>query len=188
VGIHRFGHSPYGERVEGIGWRDITGQISTRGIGTDPTWSQMGSGPFYAHKFAIGKEAWVNLHIPHDMVPGTQFHVHAHWVTSGTNTAVVKWQFDVAVAKGFNQSAFDMAGSAVTAEEAASGTAWKHMVTESTGISSAEYEVDGLILINITRVTNGGTDNTDDVFLLMSDIHYQSNDTATRNKAPNFYI
>ena len=42
-------------------------------------------------------------------------------------------------------------------------------------------------LVTLKRVTNGGTDNTDDVFGLMVDLHYQSDRDATRNKVPDFY-
>jgi hypothetical protein len=48
-------------------------------------------------------------------------------------------------------------------------------------------EPDELILVTLKRVTNGGTNNTDTVFGLMVDLHYESDRHVTRNKSPNFY-
>lgn len=170
------------------GWRDILGPIEVRGVGAnDPTWSQIGSGPFRAYKFALNDECWVSFHIPHDYKLGSDMHIHAHWIPDGTNTASVKWQFEYMFAKGHNQAAFAPAGTTITAEEAPPGTAYQHMVTETIAISDSAFEPDGLLYCCITRVTNGGTDNTDGIFLLTADVHYQSVNFATKNKEPDFY-
>ena len=183
-----------------IGWRDITSNIIVRGTGpTDPTWDQIGSGPFYAYNFAVNDQAWFAYHIPHDVVPvgdehnlteTIQFFFHSHWLSDGTDTNTVKWEFVYTHANGFNQQAFDMAtGTTTTAEEAASGTAYQHMVTESAGQNiSTITEPDGILYVRVRRVTNGGTENTDNIYLLTSDIHYLSNSLHTRSKSPGFYV
>lgn len=172
-----------------FGWRDITGDILTRGVGaTDPAWTQVGTGPFYAYAFALNDVAWINFHIPHDIVPNSDIHIHAHWFTDGTDTEVVKWQFDYTHALGFNQEAFSETGANITAEEAGPGVQYQHMVTESAGISLSNLtEPDGIMQVRVSRITNGGTDNADNVFLLTADVHYQSTNMATYGKAPNFY-
>ena len=48
-------------------------------------------------------------------------------------------------------------------------------------------EPDELILVTVRRVTNGAVDNTDDVFGLTVDFHYESDRDSTPNKVPNFY-
>jgi hypothetical protein len=172
-----------------FGWRDIIGTVLTRGIGaTDPDWAQVSSGPFYAYKFSLNDTCWMAYHVPHDIVPGSDFHLHVHWLPSGTDANTVKWSFAYTFAKGFDQEAFDTDGTTVTAEEAGPGTAFQHMVTESAAITVAGLtEPDGIIYVNITRVTNGGTDNTDDIFVLTADLHYQSTSMASSGKAPSFY-
>ena len=91
-------------------------------------------------------------------------------------------------ARGFNQDAFNTAGTSVTAEEAGPGTAWQHMVTETAGVTVTNLdEPDGIVYTRISRITNGGTDNTDDIFVLTADLHYQSTGMPTLNKAPTFY-
>jgi hypothetical protein len=48
-------------------------------------------------------------------------------------------------------------------------------------------EVASLIIMKITRLTNGGVENTNDVFGLSAGLHFQANGVGTLNKAPNFY-
>lgn len=173
-----------------FGWRDITGEIITRGVGaTDPVWTQIGTSVFYGYAFAVNDVCWINYHVPHDILPNGEIFFHVHWITSGTSTNSVKWQFDYTYAKGFNQAAFSMTPTTMTVEEAASGTAYQHMVTESTGQTiSGLSEPDGIVQCKITRLTNGGSENGDNVFLLLADLHYQSTNQGTYGKAPNFYV
>jgi hypothetical protein len=173
-----------------FGWRDITGQVLVRGVAaTDPAWSQIGSSPFSAYKFDVNDFVWFIFHIPHDIVPGADIHFHAHWLTDGTNTAVVKWEWTYMYAKGFNQGNFNVNGTVITAEQAAANSAYRHMVTETVGVSIPGLtEPDGIVYVRLRRVTNGATDNTDGIFLLTSDIHYQTTDASTVDKAPNFYV
>ena len=49
-------------------------------------------------------------------------------------------------------------------------------------------EPDELILVTLRRVTNGGTNNTDKVYALTVDFHYEADREVTPNKAPNFYV
>jgi hypothetical protein len=172
-----------------FGWRDITGEIVTRGVGaTDPSWDQIGSSAFYAYHFALNDVCWMCYHIPHDYVPGTDIYFHVHWIPSGTNTQVVKWSVDYMYAKGHNQANFTVAGSNTTIEQAPPGSAYRHMVSESVAITIPTIEVDGILYVKYTRVTNGATDNTDSIFMLTSDVHYQSTNIATKNKSPGFYV
>jgi len=170
------------------GWRDITGQILSRGVGaTDPAWTQVGAGTQYAYAFALNDIAWIKYHVPHDYVPGSSFHLHVHWFPSGTNANIVKWSWDYTYAKGFNQGAFDATGTTITAQEAGPGVALQHMVTETVAIDAGITEPDGHIMVALTRVANGGTDNTDTIYVIDADVHYQSTNLATVGKAPSFY-
>jgi hypothetical protein len=175
--------------ADSFGWRDITAPIEVRGTGgTDPDWVAINGTAFWAYRFALNDKVWMTFHMPHDYVPDTDIHFHAHWLTDGTDVNSVKWQWEYAFAQGFNQAAFPFASpGTATAEQAGPGVQYQHMVTETTGITIANLEIDGMVHVVLTRITNGGTDNTDDVFLLTSDIHYQSTNMATLNKAPSFY-
>ena len=180
-----------------FGWHDITAAIEVRGVGaTDPDWAQVGTTNHFAYKFAVNDKCWMTFHVPHDIVPGSDIHLHMHWFPDGTNANSVKWQFEYAYAKGFNQAAFDFAlaespltnAGIATAESDGPGVQYQHMVSETSAITLPGLtEPDGLIHVAISRVTNGATDNTDGIFGLTADIHYQSTNMATKQKAPNFY-
>lgn len=170
-------------------WRDILGQINLQGSGAnDPSWSTI-TGNFKAWQFAVNDEVWIVYHVPHDIVPSSDIHFHVHWTTGGTSTNTVKWQVEYAYAKGFNQAAFNFASSTtITMEEAASGTAYQHMVTESAAQTiSGLTEPDGLIVCHLSRITNGGTNNPNSIYVFTADVHYQSTNIGTIDKAPNFY-
>lgn len=170
------------------GWHDMLGYIESRGTGpTDPAWAQIGVTSFWAYDFAINDKVWQVFHVPHDYVPGTDIHIHTHWLPDGTDTNSVKWEYTYTYAHGHNQDAFNLTGTVVTAEEAPPGTQYQHMVTESAAITIPGMEVDGIIMVQVRRITNGGTNNTDEIFVMTSDIHYQSTGLPTANRAPNFY-
>ena len=177
---------------QGGGWHDIVGVPQTRTTGgTIPTLAQVGATIFWAHRFAINDEMWFAYHILHDYVVGSAIFCHVHWFPVGTAINVVRWEFSIVAAKGHQQEAFNLAApTVVTVDRAPTGTSQMHYITEvaNPGFSSASLEPDSIMWVRIRRITNGGVNNTDPIFLLLSDLHYQSNGSPTKNKAPNFYI
>lgn len=183
-----------------FGWRDLLGQIRTRGVGgNDPTDSTY-RGNIKGYKFAVNDECWANYHIPHDYVAGTDIFLHFHWshvgvfVTGGT----VTWGADITYAKGHNQAAFPASVNTTIAGNA-STTQYQHIITEvqisasapsASQIDTDDLEPDGVIMIrgylsaNAITVSEGAVP---DPFLHFKDIHYQSTNIATKNKVPDFY-
>lgn len=155
-----------------------------------PTWAVLIDG-IYAYRFSATamNEVWVSFHVTHRWEPGTNLYPHIHWTTAGTNNGVVRWGIEYTYAKGHNQAAFP-ATNTIYVEQAASGTAYKHMITEVSDVQAfgSDAEVDSLILCRIFR--DGAHDNdtcTDPAFGLFVDMHFQVGYWATANKAPNFY-
>lgn len=172
------------------GWRDLEGTIDTRVGSTNPTWTIIGAGPFYAYSFnyTTQDEAFITYHVPHDIVPNSDIHFHLHYMVSGTDTNTVKFECTYSYAKGFDQEAFNTAGTTLSLEQAPSGTAHQHMIVESDAITIPGLtEPDGLVMFHFKRVSNGGTNNADTVYVLEADIHYQSTNASTPGRAPNFY-
>lgn len=176
----------------GEGWNDVTNDFAAAKVtgASQPTWAAFRSG-IYAYSFSASamNEAWVNFHITHDYKSGTTVYPHIHWSTTGTNTGTVRFGIEYSVAKGHNQGAFP-ASTTVYIEQAASGTAYQHMIAEvSDGDSfSTNIEPDSLVITRIFRDAAHANDTcTDAVFILFADIHYKSNRFNTKNKVPNFY-
>lgn len=198
------------------GWRDKEGSITVKGTGTNnPAWAAYrtsGSASISAFLFANGaseKEAWIEFHMPHDWVPGTDLYIHAHWSQIVVDTGgaagvpgVCEWVFDISYADGHGTAggAADpfIAPITRTITQQASTTQYGHMIAEvqvsnngGTGgmLDSATLQVDGLLLVRIHRDSAHVNDTLNqDVYLHFVDIHYQSTNVGTKQKAPNFYV
>jgi len=177
------------------GWRDIIGQIISRNIGaTAPNYTAW-NGAIDQYQFAVGDEVDITYHIPHDWVPGTDLFIHWHWSLASAGVSEnVTWGCTASVAKGFNQAAFN-APITVTALQASSTTALQHMIIETqlssvggsggTLLDTSTIEVDSILNVQIYLSANSGAT---DPFLHTADIHYQSSNMATKQKAPDFYV
>jgi len=174
------------------GWRDIIGTPQEPVSGTGkPTWTQIASSGVYTWNYATNDIQYYAYHIPHDYVPGTDIHFHVHWFGSQTAGNYTRWTFDYLYSKGHNQAAFPTTASSAAVEQQQNTTAYTHMIAETAGVTISGLEVDGLILVKVTRVapTGGGhSDVSGGVFVPVVDLHYKSFATgSTRNKAPDFY-
>ena len=54
-------------------------------------------------------------------------------------------------------------------------------------IESGLTEPDAIAMVTVKRITNWAVDNTDKVFWLTVDFHYESDRDSTPNKSPDFY-
>lgn len=126
------------------------------------------------------------FHTNHDIVPNGEAYLHVHWSTNGTSTGRVRWEITTLRAKGHNQQNF---GTPIVTliEESAHGTAWRHMISETT-TPLIMTEPDELISVTLRRVAPTVGSNTDSVFALMVDLHYQADRTGTPFRSPNFYF
>jgi len=196
-----FGGGPWGASSSvlpvgakfGPGWKDMISSMLGAGMPAQnaPTLTNFAPGGWTVRReyaFAVADYCYIQpFHVNHDIKPGGRAYIHMHWTTNGTSTASVKWEFSYSRALGHQQAAFS-APTSVSVEQAASGTAYQHMVAEIADNDALTLvEPDELIIITARRVTNGGTDNSDTVFGLTVDLHYEAEYYATKNKAPNFY-
>lgn len=170
------------------GWRDIEGmpQEPTTG-GGKPSFSQIASSGVYTWNFTTGDSQTYHYHIPHDYVPGTDIYFHTHWFGPQTAGNYTKWQYDFLYAKGHNQAPFPTTATTVSIEQQQDTTAYQHMIAETAGVTISGCEVDGLIICKVSRIAPSGTDVSGGVFVPFVDLHYQSTNISTKNKAPNFY-
>jgi hypothetical protein len=200
--VYAYVNGAWTQSTTETGWRDLVGDIRVQDVGSAaaPTWATY-QGAIKAWQWPVAagaalREVYLVFHIDHDYKPGSDMHIHAHWSCAAGATGNVKWYFDVMYAKGHNQAAFP---AAVTCSvvQAASGTAYQHMIAEvqmsaaspsASQIDSDLLEVDGIFMVRAYRDRDDVADTCNQsVFLHTVDIHYQSDRTTTVNKAPNFY-
>ena len=191
-------------------WRDVTGRLQTRGVGvSDPDWTLYRS-PVYQYKFSDGHEheAWLEFHIPHDYVPGTDLYIHVHWSQIVVDTGgaagvpgVVEWAFDVSYADGHGTAGGVAdpfaAPKIVSVTQQGSTTQYGHMVAEvaftnaggdATHFDRATILPDGVVLVRVHRDSTHVNDTLNqEPFLHYVDLHYQSSNIGTKAKVPNFY-
>ena len=172
------------------GWRDLTASVARAAPGgAAPALKAFGPDGFRRESvFAVNDYVELEpFHVDHDVKPGGVALIHVHWAVSSTNTQPVRWQFKISRAKGHQQAAF---GNALTytMTQTPTGTPWTHMVAEVAANDALILtEPDELLLVNLYRIANGGSENADDVFGLTVDFHYETDRDNTPNRAPNFY-
>jgi hypothetical protein len=139
--------------------------------------------------FDVGDYVFIQpFHTNHDIMPEGKAFIHVHWSTDGVSTGNVKWEFLIQRAIGHNQASF-FNETTRTIEQAGSGTAWQHMISEVIeGEELIMVEPDELILITLRRVAASSNENTDSVFGMEIDLHYESNYIGTPLRAPPFYM
>lgn len=173
------------------GWKDLTSAISSARVppSNAPTADTFGPvGVRQEFRFAVGNYIFIQpFHTNHDIVPNGKAYLHVHWSTNGVNVQPVRWKMDILRAKGHSQAAFENI-TPIEVEQSPMGIAWSHIVTEASDAQAIQMtEPDELLLVTLTRITNGGTENTDKVFGLTVDFHYESDRDTTPRKSPNFY-
>ena len=176
------------------GWRDLTGVVSTS-LSLLPPTAAVYLGGIRQRQFTVGDDSTIEFHIPHDYIPGTDLFIHAHWshTSAGVTSGGVTWQFECMSAKGHNTDAF-YTPVLISVTQAASTVRYQHMIAETQASAPASValldtdwiDVDGLMVVTC-RLTGNTMTGTPEPFLHSVDLHYQSSNRSTLNKAPNFY-
>ena len=173
-------------------WHDIIGSITVvdEKKAQGPGFKAF-MGNIWAYEFDTKEETmvFITYHIPHDYKLGSDIFFHAH-VASKNNppdTGNIRFGFEFTSSKGHSQEAFQSEVT-VYAEQAGVATQYMHQIIESAGVTITGLEPDSLIICRVFRDIDGSDTNTDKIFLLTADVHYQSSKFGTINKEPNFYV
>ena len=172
------------------GWKDLVSALYPIGVPEEfaPEVAPFGtSGLRRELAFNVDDYAFCQaFHINHDVKVGGLCYPHIHWTTDGSDENPIRWEFQISRALGHNQEYFSAETSYFV--EAQPNGAWRHMISEVSDEDAITLvEPDELLLLTVRRVSNGATENTDKVFGLTVDLHYESDTDSTINKAPNFY-
>lgn len=194
-----------GIKVDSLGsptypWHDLHSTLHTDPSSIYAPSFETYNGGIKGRSFDVNDEAYIEFHLPHDYVMGSEIFIHAHWshnselVTGGN----VTWAFEMIYAKGHNQDTFDPPIT-VSVTENSSLIQYQHMVAE-TSITSVPgglttfpvgtMEPDGIIMVRVFLASNNITYSSGiqpKPFLHFVDLHYQSTNVGTKNKSPNFW-
>jgi hypothetical protein len=184
-----------------FGWKDLIGDITpkTSGVGS-PTLDTI-TGNIRGFRYSVGDDGDAVYHLPHDYLPGSNLYLHPHWTHNGTNiSGSLVIDVYITYAKGHQQASFHSQKTLTITDGSLSivnTPALWHRIPEvqlSTSGGSASQldtdilEVDGIIIMHydvstIPTITGG----SGEPFLITFDIHYQSTNMTTKQKAPDFY-
>ncbi len=180
------------ERFGGNQWYDLTAPIISagrRGVTSDFDWVNYNGTGIYQPRFSINEDGIINFHINHDIKRGSKMYPHVHWSCAGNNASPVHWELNYIYAARDDDS--PIAFSSVQTKTligTPSGVSHTHHVTETSDANALDaFEVDTIICMQLKRVANGATDNTNDIFGHFVDFHYQRERFGTISKSPDFY-
>jgi hypothetical protein len=185
-----------------FGWRDIMGRVApkTSGAGA-PTRAAYAGANVAQYSFAASDLCDFEFHIPHDYVPGTDIYFHVHWSHTGTTTTGSA-VFDIyhTFAKGHNQANFPAEKNITITHvttDIATTPRYRHRVDEviisgaaatATLMDNSVIEPDALLLVTLKMTTLPTLGGAGKVFIHTCDLHYQSTNMATKQRAPDFYV
>lgn len=172
------------------GWKDNFANLTAAATGSgSPSLQPFGpSGNAKQRRFGINDSVYVVWHIDHDIKPGSTCYIHVHWSSDGTDLDPVKWEvsFTTATRDSMTSTDYFPTDTVVGIEDSSDGTAWRHNVSEDT-VGLTIPEIDSLVIAEVKRVSPSSGTNSDDVFGLFVDLHYQSDRDFTPSRSPDFY-
>jgi hypothetical protein len=174
-------------RIKRIGWDEVHAFPLNATVGGSTTVANFGTSLVSRQRYlAVNGTVFLQWQAPRNARVGETAYFHVHWATSGTDTGLVQWDLSYTIAAGYDQETFP-ANTLLTTEEAASGTAWRHMTTEfSTGFVMPEPGA--AILARFRRIAPSSGANADNVFATSVDIAYRTSlDDFTPQRTPDFY-
>jgi hypothetical protein len=183
-----------------FGWRDLEGLILPRETGAGhPTYATF-RGNIKGYYFSANDVTDLVYHMPHDWVPGSDVFMHVHWSHNGTaisGSLVIEYRWTYA--KGHNQATYPAETTftqTISTPDVATYPQYGTPISEvqfSKSVPSAGevdtdlLEPDGLLKISMKTPTiptiTGGS-----LFIHYVDLHYQTSNIGTKQKAPNFYV
>lgn len=175
------------------GWHDLIGSVRSD-LALNPATPTAYIGGIRQPMFDIGNEEVREFHIPHHYAVGTNLFIHAHWSHNSTlvTEGGVTWQFECMSARGHDTDAF-YTPVVINVTQSASTERYRHLIaevqlSEQGGVSMLDndwIDVDGLIVVSC-RLTGNTLTGGAKPFLHSFDIHMQTTNVGTKNKAPDF--
>lgn len=178
-------------RLHDTVWEDLYSPIvSARLPGANfPTLTNFGpDSAMQRMAFTKGDFVYLDFHVPHGIALNSKAYPHVHWTSNGTDTGNVVWKIEYTLAKGHQQAAYPSV-STVSLTQAGSGTAWQHMIVEAgddDAVTLAEPDI--LIHVKLSRSNVAGDTNSDTIFGLAMDWHFQIDRIGTPDKSPDFWL
>ena len=191
------------------GWKDLIGLIqpdlSNQASPNIVQFDNTNGSNVNSYAYSVGDKVNIVYHLPHDYAPGTDLFLHIHWAHNGTSiSGTTNWLASYTYAKGFNQTTYineKQENLIYDTVDIATTPRLNHMITEiqlsgvggiGNLLDTSTIEVDGLIKVNIEQIAipsiSGAAGYSSKPMVETIDLHYQSTNAPTKQKAPDFYV
>ena len=146
--------------------------IQLRDVGAHiPTIEQINGTSWWAPNFdAIGDQLAYTVQFPHKLSEQATVTVtpHVHWMSSSDSANVVRWQLSY---QWLNTG--EVLGADTTITVDGTPSAYEAQKNYFAAQSKAGALISSIFAGTLTRITNGATDYTGEVYLLFLDLHFQ---------------
>lgn len=180
------------------GWADMIGPIVPKAFGAGTPTRAVYRGNIYQFSVGANDEIDCQFHIPHDYAPGTDLYLHVHHGHNGTNiSGTAEWTCYTSYAKR-DTGVYPAQVAPLLSHATVNLTTtpqYGHIVTETqisaaspsgTQIDTDDIETDGVILVT-AKLTTAPTVTGGSWFVFFLDIHYQTTNVGTKNRASPFH-
>lgn len=196
----------YGIKIDPLApvwtWKDKEGLLYPDAI-AGAVRGQFHTGVF-KWSYVNNKELDFSIHIPHDIVPNSDTHLHIHWAHNATAVSgPVVFNWNITYSKGHNQQNFITPitpSLSYNLTNIATTPRHRQRIDEfalSVGgggpnqLNSNDLEPDGLIegtvALDLSGATITGASPVNSLYIFTIDLHYQSTNIGSLNRTPNFY-
>ncbi len=180
-----------------FGWHDLLSPtvIYSGAASNKPSFDAF-RGNIRQYSFIVNDESFHHFHLPHDYKMGTDLYIHTHWTHAATDvtSGSVTWEFEATYSKGYDRAVWPLPIT-TSVTQAASTTAYRHMIAETTlssvggiggKLNTNDLETDGVIEVRL-RLANNTINGTPRIFMNYCDVHYQTTGVPTKNRNYNFW-
>jgi hypothetical protein len=161
--------------------------IALKDVGAGvPVMTQFGTSGIYLPQFDLNDLLAFSIQLPHGMAEEATctLHPHIHWFTSAASANVVRWQLTY---QWVNTLGTIGASSTVATVLDITPTDTVLTISSFDEITKASARISSMVVGNIKRITNGGTNYTGDVYLAFFDVHFRKDTLGSNNETTKTY-
>jgi hypothetical protein len=173
-------------------WNDIIMAFDSARVpaANAPTWASF-VGNLKAYTFGVNDFVEVTAEMQHQYKEGSDFEIHIHWATNGTDGTdrAVKWEVEYTIASMDNPQTTGVGEvfpvpTVVSAEQVipADTPSLTHMYVDIADIVGTNCKIGEIIKLRVRRIAAAGTAPSSDPFGFQIGIHYEGDTVGSRTE------
>lgn len=185
-----------------FGWDDLIAQVLVRGTGpASPDYENLGNGFFgYTFSHTTDQEFFCDFHFNHDVLEGSPFYPHIHFMPMTNDSGTVRWVFEILIARDHrhgSNSTFQNPNTGVdwvplsipVDFDVPSNSQYDHFLVECSDVQAVVSSLtvpDAVVKMRVYRDTTVLGNLAAKVHAWQADLHYRKAKFSTKNREPDF--